>query len=147
MDYVEHGSRRAGPMPVQGFSMLAGLLFLVLGAAGLIPGVTVDGVAAGGQPASLLFGLFAVSAVHNLVHLLSGVVAVFCAGSARRSRMFLLVAGLLYLAFCLFGLFVPDSMSTLLPMNNADNWLNLGLGTAMLVAYASTTGRTSPPVE
>jgi len=89
------GRPRTRPAPVQGLVMLTGLAFLVLGAAGLVPGVTTDGQ---------LFGVFAVSGALTLLHLLTGAIAVFCTRSAALSRRFLVAAGLLYAALGVYGL-------------------------------------------
>jgi hypothetical protein len=117
--------------------MLAGLVLLVLGAVGFVPGITAHGEAlrfTGTDSAAALFGLFAVSGLHNFVHLLTGAAAVFCARAPRPARRFLILGGGLYLGFCLCGLlngYLPTDV--IAPVNAADDWLNLGLGTAMVV--------------
>jgi hypothetical protein len=117
--------------------MLAGLLFLVLGAVAFIPGITTGGEDLrfiGPGSTTALFGVFAVSGLHNFVHLLTGAVAVFCARAPRLARRFLIFGGCFYLALSLCGViarYVP--VDAIAPVNVADNWLNLGLGTVMIV--------------
>jgi hypothetical protein len=123
---------RSGPAPVQGMGMLIGLLFLVLGACELMPGVTT-----GDGAARALFGVFAVSGAWTLVHLLTGVAAVFCTRSPKLSSRFLLVAGSCYVVLGIAGLLpLPDAVAGTLPMNSAGVCLALGFGTAMVILGA-----------
>jgi hypothetical protein len=123
---------RSGPAPVQGMAMLIGLLFLVLGACELMPGVTT-----GEGSARALFGVFAASGPWTLVHLLTGVAAVFCTRSSTLSSRFLLVAGACYIVLGIAGLLpLPDAVAGALPMNSAGVCLDLGLGTAMVILGA-----------
>ena len=122
---------RRGPAPVQGMGMLIGLLFLVLAALELMSGVTD-----GGGPHEL-FGLFSVSALWALLHLLTGAVAVFCTRSSRLAARFLLAAGIGYAVVGLAGLLpLPHAVTDVLPMNTAGVCLALALGTVMLVLGA-----------
>ncbi|HEY3470113.1 MAG TPA: DUF4383 domain-containing protein [Amycolatopsis sp.] len=123
---------KRGPAPVQGMGMLIGLLFLVLGAFELMPGVTV-----GDGSARSLFGVFAVSGPWTLVHLLTGAAAVFCTRSSRLAAWFLVAAGTGYAVAGLAGLLpLPSTVTDVLPMNTAGVCLALGLGTAMLILGA-----------
>jgi hypothetical protein len=123
---------KPGPAPVQGMGMLIGLLFLVLGACELIPGVT-----AGDGPARQLFGVFSVSGAWTLAHLLTGAAAVFCTRSPGLASRFLAGGGAGYVVLGLAGLLpLPDAVSEVLPMNTAGVCLALGLGTAMLILGA-----------
>jgi hypothetical protein len=123
---------RRGPAPVQGMGMLIGLLFLVLGALELMPGVTV-----GEGAARALFGVFAVSGAWTLVHLLTGAGAVFCTRSSRAAARFLLIAGACYAVVGLAGLLpLPRAVTDALPLNTAGICLALALGTAMLILGA-----------
>jgi hypothetical protein len=84
---------------------------------------------------TLLFGLFHVSVLHNVVHLLLGAVAVVSAGSLRRCRMFLASTGGVMLALVLYGMvdrtpLIPD----LVPTGAADTWLHAILAITMFVA-------------
>ncbi|WP_372664819.1 DUF4383 domain-containing protein [Amycolatopsis kentuckyensis] len=122
---------RRGPAPVQGMGMLIGLLFLVLAALELMSGV------ADGTGPHELFGLFSVSGLWALLHLLTGAVAVFCTRSSRLAARFLLAAGIGYSVVGLAGLLpLPHAVTDVLPMNTAGVCLALALGTVMLVLGA-----------
>ncbi|MEU7784578.1 MULTISPECIES: DUF4383 domain-containing protein [unclassified Amycolatopsis] len=122
---------RRGPAPVQGMGMLIGLLFLVLAALELMSGVTD-----GGGPHEL-FGVFSVSGLWALLHLLTGAVAVFCTRSSRLAARFLVAAGGVYAVVGLVLLLpLPQAITDALPMNTAGLCLVLGLGTAMLILGA-----------
>lgn len=128
----EARSPRRGPAPVQGMGMLIGLLFLVLGACELMPGVTV-----GDGPTRALFGVFAVSAVWTVVHLVTGAAAVFCSRSPGLASRFLLAGGAGYAVLGIAGLLpLPRAVAGALPMNTAAVILALALGTAMLILGA-----------
>ncbi|WIX99534.1 DUF4383 domain-containing protein [Amycolatopsis mongoliensis] len=123
---------KRGPAPVQGMGMLIGLLFLMLGAFELMPGVTV-----GEGSARALFGVFAVSGAWTLVHLLTGAAAVFCTRSPRAAARFLVVAGACYAVVGLAGLLpLPRAVTDALPLNTAGICLALAFGTGMLILGA-----------
>jgi hypothetical protein len=75
------------------FALIYGVVFLVVGVAGFIPGITTphthpDIAAQSGL--GLLFGLFAVNLLHNIVHVLFGLWGLFAArspGGGRRRRV------------------------------------------------------------
>jgi Domain of unknown function (DUF4383) len=125
----------AGKTPVQIAALLVGAVFLLVGVLGFVPGVTSDygalGVAGHASEAHLL-GLFQVSILHNVVHLLFGVAGLVLARSASGARGFLVVGGIVYLVLWLYGLVVDtDSAANFVPLNTADNWLHLALGAGM----------------
>jgi hypothetical protein len=123
---------KRGPAPVQGMGMLIGLLFLMLGAFELMPGVTV-----GEGSARALFGVFAVSGAWTLVHLLTGAAAVFCTRSSRAAARFLVIGGACYTVVGLAGLLpLPRAVTDALPLNTAGICLALAFGTAMLILGA-----------
>lgn len=113
-----------------------GIVFLLVGLLGFIPGVTTNFdqlTFAGHESDALLLGVFQVSILHNIVHLLFGVVGVAMARTATASRQYLIWGGVVYLVLWLYGLFVPhDSVANFVPMNDADDWLHLVLGIVMI---------------
>ncbi|AKE91105.1 DUF4383 domain-containing protein [Rhodococcus aetherivorans] len=120
---------------VQLGALSAGTLFLVVGIAGFVPGVTgnYDELAFGHESGALLLGVFAVSVLHNVVHLVFGLAGVVAARRAALARWYLIVGGLVYLALFLYGLIVrPEGSANVLPVNDADNWLHLGVAVTML---------------
>lgn len=123
--------------PVQKAALLAGLAFLLVGILGFVPGVTtgVDQMRfASHDSGALLFGVFQVSILHNIVHLLFGVAGIAFASRFSASRNYLVWGGAIYLLLWIYGLIIPhDSAANIVPLNSADNWLHLGLGVVMVV--------------
>ena len=109
----------AGPMPgdrlVRTMALATGAAFLVVGVLGFVPGITTDYDQlefAGHESGAQLLGVFQVSVLHNIVHLLFG------------------VAGL---ALWVYGLAIDHhGDANFVPLNSADNWLHLVLGVAMI---------------
>jgi hypothetical protein len=123
---------------IQKTALIFGIVFAVVGIAGFIPGLTTNIETlqfAGHESEALLLGIFQVSILHNIVHLLFGVAGLAAAATARASRLYLLVGGVIYLVLWLYGLFVAgaEHQGNFVPLNNADNWLHLGLGIAMIL--------------
>lgn len=88
---------------------------------------------AGHTSGAELLGLFQVSILHNIVHLLYGVAGIAAARAASTSRTYLIGGGVVYLVLMLYGLVVDKSSSAnFVPLNTADNWLHLFLGIAMI---------------
>ncbi|MFJ8592038.1 DUF4383 domain-containing protein [Streptomyces sp. NPDC093598] len=129
-------SHRAARTPIQQAAMLFGLVFLVVGVLGFIPGITTDYGSmefASHESGAELFGLFQVSILHNLVHLAYGLAGLTLARTAAGAYSYLLVGGAVYLVLWVYGLFVGhDSDANFVPLNSADDWLHFVLGIAMI---------------
>lgn len=121
--------------PIHAFAATTGLVFLLAGIVGFIPGVTSNYDElnfAGPDSGAKLVGLFQVSVVHNLVHLLFAVGFVAAARVAW-ARIYLLGGGVAYVAVTVFGALVDrNSDANFLPINNADTLLHLGLALVMI---------------
>ncbi|MEV4199303.1 DUF4383 domain-containing protein [Micromonospora globbae] len=152
------GGRPAGSRPlVQLAAAAVGAVFLLVGVLGFVPGVTTGYdqlTAAGHHSGAKLFGVFQISILHNAVHLLFGVLGLAMARTIGASRLFLAGGGALYLGIWLYGFVIKhESAANFLPLNNADNWLHLGLGFGMLVLglllsnQYGTGGRLDTPVD
>jgi hypothetical protein len=130
---VAHRSRST----IQLVTMVVGVVFLLVGIAGFIPGVTTEYDSlgfAGHESHALLLGIFQVSILHNIVHLLFGVAGLAMASSARLSQWYLLGGGAIYLVLWLYGLLIGhDTAANFVPLNTADNWLHLGLALGMIL--------------
>ncbi|HET7667233.1 MAG TPA: DUF4383 domain-containing protein [Mycobacterium sp.] len=135
-------------MAVQGAALMVASGFLAIGVLGFIPGVTSDYGQldwAGPHSGAKLFGVFAVSGLHNVVHLTSGVVGFALARTYAASRAYFLGGGFVYLALWLHGLTVDvDSNANLLPVNQPDNWLHFGIGIGMLLLGVTLAGQRDP---
>lgn len=133
---------------IQIASQTVGIVFLLVGVLGFIPGITANygslGAAGHGSEA-LLLGVFQVSVLHNIVHLLFGVAGIVLGRTPAGGRNFLLGGGIVYLVLWVYGLLVgEESAANFVPLNSADNWLHFFLGAAMIaLALALSRDRTS----
>lgn len=140
----------------QTLALVFGIAFLGAGILGFIPGITTnlgDIEFAGNDSPAELLGIFQVSILHNIVHLLFGVAGLALARTHAGSLAFLLWGGIIYLVLFLYGLFIDtDSDGNFVPVNTADNWLHLLLGAGLLGGWfiskgaveSARTDRTSP---
>ncbi|MDI6944965.1 MULTISPECIES: DUF4383 domain-containing protein [Microbacterium] len=121
---------------IQKAALVFGIVFLLVGIAGFIPGITTgtDQLEfATHTSGAMLLGIFQVSVLHNLVHVMFGVAGLALAGSAPGSKGYLIVGGALYAVLWVYGLVVPhDHAANFVPLNAADNWLHLVLAVAMI---------------
>lgn len=121
-----------------------GWVFLVVGVLGFIPGITSNYGAmtfAGHESGAMLLGIFQVSILHNIVHMLFGAAGLYMARTNRMARGYLVGGGIVYLALWVYGLVITmDSTANFVPLNTADNWLHLVLGIVM-VALGLWLGR------
>ncbi len=110
-------------------ALAVGIVFLLIGIAGFIPGLTVN---SGGV--DKLLGLFQVDGVHNMVHILSGIVFLAASQKERLARTAFQVFGVVYALVTLIGFLVGDGGTVLglFHVNTADNLLHLLLAAAFL---------------
>jgi Domain of unknown function (DUF4383) len=140
--------RTATSSLVQKAALAVGLVFLVVGIAGFIPGLTTGDLhVAGHESMAMLLGVFMVSVLHNVVHVLFGIAGLAASRTWKTSRLFFLVGGVVYLVLWAYGLLVDvNSGANFVPINAADNWLHLGLGLLML-GVGLVLGRATTRVE
>lgn len=131
-------SRHISHSPVRLVALVYGIVFLLVGVAGFVPGLTTnfDALSSGGHHSeALLLGIFQVSILHNAVHLVFGIlgIAVALASWPPASRWYLRVGGVLYLVLWIYGLVIDkDSAANFVPLNTADDWLHFALGLTMI---------------
>jgi hypothetical protein len=117
-------------------ALVTGIVFLAVGVAGFVPGLTqnLDDIEfAGHESGAELLGIFQVSILHNLVHLAFGAVGVAAAARHSASRTFLIGGGIVYLVLFVYGLLVDnDHDANFVPLNGADDVLHLLLGAGMI---------------
>ncbi|WP_040738056.1 DUF4383 domain-containing protein [Nocardia tenerifensis] len=145
---MQTGATTSAWSPVRIAALAVGLVFLIVGVLGFIPGITdnYDSMTfAGHHSDAHLFGVFNVSILHNIVHLLFGVAGLLAARAGAAARSYLLIGGVIYLALWVYGVVVDEaSEANFVPLNNADNWLHLGLGLGMVVLGALLPRLTAP---
>jgi hypothetical protein len=103
-------------MNTQSAAKWFGWVILLVGILGFIPGVVT--------PEGYLLGIFEVNAIHNIVHILTGLLALFSASSLSASKSFFKIFGIVYLLVTILGL-VSGSVLGLFPANGADNVLHI----------------------
>lgn len=121
------------------FAAVVGAIYLAIGIAGFIPGLTQPPPA--GAPGlaidagyGYLFGLFPINIVHNLVHLAIGVWGLASFPKWGASRAFARGLTMVYALLAVMGL-IPglNTMFGLAPLFSHDIWLHAG--TAAVAAY------------
>ena len=103
-----------------------GIVMLLVGILGYIPAVAPNG---------LLFGLFMVDGIHNIIHLLTGIVAILAVmGSANYLRLYFQVFGVVYAIVTVVGFIQGDNVLGIIMVNMADNVLHLVIAVVALWA-------------
>ena len=131
--------------PAQLAALVFGVVFLLVGVLGFVPGLTSDvgdmGVV-GPMSGAMLLGVFHVSVLHNIVHLIFGIAGIALARTPGSARSYLIGSGVIYLVLVIYGFLVPaDSAANFVPVNTADNWLHVVLAVALLGAGLLLTPR------
>jgi Domain of unknown function (DUF4383) len=100
-------------------AIIFGIVFLLVGVLGFVPGITTT--------SQMLLGIFHVNAVHNIVHLLSGAVALITGlTSTAAARTYFRVFGIVYALVAILGFFTGYGLLLGLISNNmADTWLHV----------------------
>lgn len=138
-------------MLIRYFALVYGVVFLLVGIAGFIPGLLTPYDAA--QPdlvveagAGNLFGLFPVNVVHNLTHLAFGVWGILAYKSIPGSRSYARVVAVVYALFVVMGI-IPLLNTTfgLVPLHGHDIWLHILLaGVAAYFGWAAPAEKAEP---
>lgn len=131
-------TRTTNDSTVQKVAKIVGIVFLAVGVLGFIPGITTDYGSmtfAGHESEAMLLGIFQVSILHNIVHLLFGVAGLAMAKSFSGAKSFLVGGGAIYLVLWIYGLLIDkESGANFVPLNTADDWLHFVLGAGMIAA-------------
>jgi len=110
-------------------ALLFGVVFLAIGVLGFLPFLQF-GETAGGAP--LLLGLFAVNAIHNIIHLASGAAALAASSSTSYARLYFKIFGVVYALVTVLGFLSGGVLLGILPINLFDNILHLVIAAASL---------------
>ena len=126
---------------VRSASMGMGVVFLLVGILGFIPGITTQygSMAFASGSEAMLLGAFQASVLLNLLYLAMGAAGVWMSRGVLSARNFLLGSGAVLLVMWLYGLIVGTSAANILSTNASTNWLNLILGVVAVglgAAYA-----------
>jgi Domain of unknown function (DUF4383) len=131
----------------QTLALVFGIAFLGTGVLGFIPGITTnlgDIEFAGNDSPSELLGVFQVSILHNIVHLLFGIAGIALARTLDGARTYLLGSGVIYVVLFLYGIFVSSgSDANFIPANTADDFLHLGLAIGLLASWFVSRAETA----
>lgn len=118
-------------MDTRRFALIWGILFLVIFAAGVIPGL-LHSPAAGDPDLAMdamygrALGLFPVNLLHDAVHLIFGIWGILAYRSFDASRSYARITAVIYALFAVMGL-VPtlDTTFGLVPLFSHDVWLHV----------------------
>ncbi|MHB1242678.1 MAG: DUF4383 domain-containing protein [Gaiellaceae bacterium] len=127
----------------QKLAWLFGIVFVLVGIFGFIPGITEDapGSFAGEDSDGSLLGIFQVSILHNLAHLAFGV-GILAARKHATALTYLLVGGIAYLGLFLLGILGATDW---LPADDTDDWLHLALAAALLGGWLVSRNEAARP--
>jgi len=145
MSASDLATARSDRTAVQKAALAVGIVFLAVGVLGFIPGITTNYSALAiysHHSDALLLGIFQVSILHNIVHLLFGVAGFLLARTVSGARNYLVWGGAIYLVLFVYGLIVGQrSAANFVPVNTADDFLHLVLGVGMIALGLALTRR------
>ncbi len=119
-------------MSIKTFALLYGIVFLLAGAGGFIPGLLSEPHSHPDMTVNTgfgyLMGLFPVNVLHNLVHLAFGVWGLLAYRSASGARVYARGVAIIYAVLAVSGL-IPGLRTTfgLIPLFSHDVWLHIVL--------------------
>lgn len=119
-------------------AVIFGVIMLLVGILGFVPQATPNG---------LLLGIFAVNSMHNIVHILTGLVSICCGfQSIQLSRIFFQVFGLVYAVVAFLGFFYMDHpILGILANNLADAFLHVAIAAfSIYLGFFYTTDVKAP---
>lgn len=119
-------------------AILFGVVFVLVGILGFVSNPLVGPT-----------GIFETDMMHNLVHILFGLILLVVAfAAAGKSALWLKILGVVYLVLAVLGFVTVSSGGELLGLvhtNGADHWLHVVLGVVLLVAgFAGKKGSSMP---
>jgi uncharacterized protein DUF4383 len=132
-------------MSTRWFALVFGIVFLLAGASGFIPGM-LHPVPAGAPPLAVsmgygfVMGLLPVNVLHNLVHVLFGILGVVAYAGSFAPRVYAQIVAVSYGLLVVLGLLpATHTLFGFVPIYGNDVWLHLALG-----AVAAYFGFMSP---
>jgi hypothetical protein len=135
-------------MGVRYFALISGIIYILVGIFGFIPGMVATPGTGGPDVAvnagyGYLFGTFPINVLHNLVHLAVGAWGVISYPSYIRSRTYSRGLAIFYAVLAVMGLLpVLNTTFGLIPIFGNDVWLH-----ALTAAIAAFFGFKRPTPE
>ena len=129
-------------MSLRTFAKIFGVVFLLVGISGFIPGITTPHDHPGANDVMVdaglgaLMGLFPVNLLHNLFHVAFGIWGLAAARSFGGARLYARGVAVIYTALAIIGLIPAAKLWTtfgLIPLYGNDVWLHIVL--AAVAAY------------
>ncbi len=118
------------------FALIWGVLFLLAGAGGFIPGLSPPATHPGltvEHGSAMALGLFPVNTLHNIVHLLFGVWGILAARSVGASRGYARAVAIAYGLLIILGLLpATNTLFGFVPLHGNDVWLHVVLAVPAL---------------
>lgn len=108
---------------IKKLSWILAIVFLLVGILGFVPGITTNGH---------LLGIFEVDTLHNIIHLVSGLVFLWAAMSPAIGKTVFKVFGVVYAIVAVVGLIQGDTVLGLISTNMADHILHVVLAVVIL---------------
>ena len=102
-------------------------------AVGLIGFAVTTGTSFAATHGDKLLGLFMLNPLHNIVHLAVGALLLGASRTTRTAAAVSSLVGAVYLTVGVIGLFVLNSSSNILALNEPDNALHLGSAAVLLM--------------
>lgn len=112
-------------------AILFGIAFIFAGVAGFMDIFMKDG---------MLFGIFMVDSLHNMVHIVTGVIAIMAATNLRFTKLFFMVFGVVYTMIAIWGFWTGGDLM-IMHANMSDNVLHLVVGVLAIYLGFSANAR------
>lgn len=105
-------------------AIVFGVIFVLVGLLGFVPNPIVG-----------MGAIFETDTLHNLVHLIVGIILLVVAyQAAAQSALWLKIIGVVYLLLAVIGWFMGAPLLGIVTANAADHWLHLVLGVVLVAA-------------
>lgn len=111
---------------VKTIAIIFGIILLIVGIIGFIPALS---------PNNAIFGIFKINALHNFIHIVTGIIAIWVGSvTERASILFFQIFGVIYGIIAILGFFYMDSPIFGIVANNIpDAWLHVVIAVFSLV--------------
>ncbi|MGZ8202178.1 MAG: DUF4383 domain-containing protein [Burkholderiales bacterium] len=138
-------------MSTRAFALVFGIVFLLAGVSGFVPAM-LHPVPADAPPLTvpmgygLVMGLLPVNVLHNLVHVLFGILGLVAFGGLLSPRLYAQIVAVAYGLLVILGLLpATNTLFGLVPIYGNDVWLHLVIG--VIAAYFGFMASVGDPVQ